>query len=351
MKKNNCARRASASRGFTLIELMVAMTIFLIIGGAAMSLFSQHANLFTTQQGEVGLNMTLRNALQQIQTDAVQAGNGFFIGGATNVSNTPVGVTITNNAGASDLLTVIQATTPAAQLAGTACFATSSGTATIAAGSGLTASQFSGGMIMFSNYDGSQMTVATLKGAAAGAGGVINLTYYPTNANGNGTNTIAYDPTGLTITPTPVTVPPQPEVISGTFCPPTGDFVVGLSWVQYSVNAQNQLIRATSAGGTPDVIADNIIGFKVGAATYQGGMTVSSPSYSFNASNSSTATPPGYSNQFTMIRSIRVSLIGRTPKGQFTGSNFRNSYDGGQYRIQALSLVINPRNLSMNDQE
>jgi hypothetical protein len=50
-----------------------------------------------------------------------------------------------------------------------------------------------------------------------------------------------------------------------------------------------------------------------------------------------------------MIRSIRVSLIGRTPQGQFTGSNFRNTYDGGQYRIQALSLVINPRNLSMND--
>ena len=81
------------------------------------------------------------------------------------------------------------------------------------------------------------------------------------------------------------------------------------------------------------------------------GTTVSSPSYSFNASNAPTATPPGYSNQFTMIRSIRVSLIGRTPKGQFTGSNFRNTYDGGQYRIQALSLVINPRNLSMNDLE
>jgi hypothetical protein len=46
---------------------------------------------------------------------------------------------------------------------------------------------------------------------------------------------------------------------------------------------------------------------------------------------------------------VRVSLIGRTPPGQFTGQNFRNTYDGGQYRIQALSLVINPRNLSMND--
>ena len=75
LKRNKAARRDFSSGGFTLVELMVAMTIFLVIGGTAMSLFSQHANLFTTQQGEVGLNMTLRNALQQIQTDAVQAGN------------------------------------------------------------------------------------------------------------------------------------------------------------------------------------------------------------------------------------------------------------------------------------
>jgi len=208
-------------------------------------------------------------------------------------------------------------------------------------------------MVMFSNYTGTQLTLATLKGATAGAGGTINLSYYPTSSTGNGTNTIANDPTGFTLTPTIVTNPPQPQVISGTFCPQNNDFVVGLSWVQYSVDASNRLNRATSAGGAPDVVADNILGFKVGAATYQSaaglGTLTSTSFYSFNASNQQTATPPGYNNQFTLIRSIRVSLIGRTPPGQFTGQNFRNSFDGGQYRIQALSLVINPRNLSMND--
>jgi prepilin-type N-terminal cleavage/methylation domain-containing protein len=347
MKTKNFARRASAAGGFTLIELMVAMTIFLVIGGAAMSLFSQHANLFTTQQGEVGLNMTLRNALQQIQTDAVQAGNGFFIGGATSIANTPVGVTITNNAGAFDSLTLIQAGTAAVPLAGTGCIYTNSGSATLSAGYGVTASQFSSGEVMFMNYNGNQMTVAKLTGATNGTGGTINITYNPTNANG--TNSTANDPFGLTLTVPPTT---DPDQLTDQFCPATGDYVVALSYVTYSVNATNQLVRTTAATVVnPDIIADNIIGFKVGAATYQGGTTVSSPSYCFNASNAPTATPPGYSNQFTMIRSIRVSLIGRTPKGQFTGSNFRNTYDGGQYRIQALSLVINPRNLSMNDLE
>jgi hypothetical protein len=325
------------------------MSIFLIIGGAAMSLFSQHANLFTTQQGEVGLNMTLRNALQQIETDAVQAGNGFFIGGATNIANTPIGITVTNNAGSFDSLTLIQVQpgTVAVPLSGAACILTTSGSATLSAGYGATVAEFSGGEIMFMNYNGNQMTVAKLTGATAGAGGTINITYNPTNANGTNTSSLN-DPFGLTLTLPPAT---DPDQLTDQFCPATGDYVVALSYVTYSVNGTNQLVRTTAATvALPDVIADNIIGFKVGAATYQsGGGSTSTPSYSFNASNATTATPQGYNNQFTLIRSIRVSLIGRTPPGQFTGQGFRNTYDGGQYRIQALSLVINPRNLSMND--
>jgi prepilin-type N-terminal cleavage/methylation domain-containing protein len=333
------------SSGFTLIELMVAMTVFLVIGGAAMSLFRSHADLFSTQQGQVGLNMTLRNALGQIQTDAVQAGNGFYIGGATSTANTPVGITITNNPGSFDSMYLIQAATPAVLLTG-ACAVTTTGVASLAPTAGVTAANFASGPIMFMNGNGNQMTIATLTGATTGGGGVINIAYGPTNANG--TNGAANDPFGLT-----AVVPPasDPDQLADQFCPTNGDYVVGLSYVKYSVNATNQLIRTTAATvANPDIIADQIIGFKVGAATYQsGGGSTSTPSYSFAATNAPTANPPGYSSNFTLIRSIRVSLIGRTTPGQFTGSTFRNSFDGGQYRIQALSLVINPRNLSMND--
>jgi len=344
--KMHAQPKRSSTNGFTLIELMVAMTIFLIIGGAAMSLFNQHATLFTTQQGEVGLNMNLRNALQQIQTDAVQAGNGFFLGGATNIANTPIGVTITNNAGAFDSLTLIQAGTPAVPLSGGGCVYTNSGAATLSAGYGVTASQFSSGEIMFMNYNGNQMTVARLTGATAGAGGTINITYAPTDNLGRNTS-LTNDPFNLTLT---LPLASDPDQLTDQFCPATGDYVVALNYVTYSVDATNRLVRATAAtAANPDVIADNVLGFKVGAATYQGTGLTSTSFYSFNANNPSTATPPGYNNQFTLIRSIRVSLIGRTPPGQFTGQSFRNNFDGGQYRIQALSLVINPRNLSMND--
>jgi prepilin-type N-terminal cleavage/methylation domain-containing protein len=342
------------SSGFTLIELMVAMTVFLVIGGAAMSLFRSHADLFNTQQGEVGLNMNLRNALSQIQTDAVQAGNGFYIGGATSTANTPVGITITNNAGSFDSLTLIQASTPAIPISG-ACATTNTGTAVLAgnlATPPVTAANLAAGSeIMFMNGNGNQMTVAKLSGATAGAGGTINITYGATQANGTNTGgATGNDPFNLTWTLPPVT---DPDQLTDQFCPSNGDYIVGLSYVTYSVNNTNQLIRTTAATAlNPDIIADQIIGFKVGAATYQAlgaGNSTSTPAYSFNASSPTTATPPGYNNQFSLIRSIRVSLIGRTPPGQFTGSAFRNSFDGNQYRIQALSLVINPRNLSMND--
>jgi hypothetical protein len=308
-------------------------------------LFRSHANLFNTQQGEVGLNMTLRNALSQIQTDAVQAGNGFYIGGATSTANTPVGLTITNNAGSFDSMYIIQASTPAVLLSG-ACAITTTGFASLAPTAGVTAANFAAGPIMFMNGNGNQMTIAKLTGATTGAGGVINISYGATNANG--TNGAANDPFGLTWNVPPAT---DPDQLTDQFCPTNGDYVVALSYVNYSVNATNQLVRATAANvGNPDIIADQIIGLKIGAATYQsGGGSTSTPSYSFTASNAPNANPPGYNSQFTLIRSIRVSLIGRTTPGQFSGSTFRNSFDGGQYRIQALSLVINPRNLSMND--
>lgn len=328
--------RLTKSSGFTLIELMVAMTVFLVIGGAAMTLFRSHADLFSTQQGEVGLNMSLRNALAQIQTDAVQAGAGFYIGGSTDLSNTPVGVTITNNAGSFDSMYVIQASTPALLLGGAGCVVTTSGTATLAAGAGVTAATLTPGPIMFMNHQGNQMTIATLKTSTAGVAGAVNITYGATN--GNGTNGAANDPFGLTWN---VPLATDPDQLGDQFCPATGDYVVGLSYVNYSVNGNNQLIRATAATGVNgDVVADQIIGLKIGAATYQnvGGIT-STPSYNFNS----------VSYAPNLIRSVRVSLIGRTTPGQFTGSAFRNAFDGGQYRIQALSLVINPRNLSMND--
>ena len=88
--------RAKAWReGFSLLELLVAMAVFLIISSVAFTLFNRHQTLLSQEQVTVGLNIGLRNALAQIQLDLVNAGNG--LNPWPNIPAWPVGVTIVNN--------------------------------------------------------------------------------------------------------------------------------------------------------------------------------------------------------------------------------------------------------------
>jgi hypothetical protein len=95
-----------------------------------------------------------------------------------------------------------------------------------------------------------------------------------------------------------------------------------------------KLIRRQN--GQDTVIAEQIIGFKVGAAIWN---STGAGAYSFDTAS--------YGSDWTLIRAIRVSMIGRT--GPDPTNSFRNSFDGGPYKIQSVSVVINPRNLSMHD--
>lgn len=87
--------RGPHDHGFSLIELMVAMAVFLIISITAFTLFSRHQSLLGQEQGMAGLNIGLRNALSQLQIDVVNAGNGQIQG--PNVPAWPVGITIVNS--------------------------------------------------------------------------------------------------------------------------------------------------------------------------------------------------------------------------------------------------------------
>jgi Tfp pilus assembly protein PilW len=146
-----------------MIELMVSMGVFLVIGGAAMSLFRQHANLFTDQQTTVGLNISLRNALAQIQSDAVNAANGYD---QSSTAGWPIGITVNNVNPGYDTLNIITAATIPATLPLGTCVDTSTngaGTVTIVAPAGVTAGQFpAGSEILFLNGTGNQMDTAML---------------------------------------------------------------------------------------------------------------------------------------------------------------------------------------------
>ena len=77
VKTSKAADRKSWS-GFTLVELMMAMLIFLVVGGAAVSLIKKHVPLYASEQNQAGLNVGVRNAVAQMQMDVVNAGSGFY---------------------------------------------------------------------------------------------------------------------------------------------------------------------------------------------------------------------------------------------------------------------------------
>ena len=70
------------------------MAVFLVIGAPPSSCSASMRNFLTTSN-TIGLNITLRNALSQIEKRYGEAGDGFYR--PLSTSNTPVGITIVNN--------------------------------------------------------------------------------------------------------------------------------------------------------------------------------------------------------------------------------------------------------------
>ena len=101
MKKSIRIRAARLRRiaGFTLIEFMAAMGIFMVVGGAAFMLFRQDVPLFNQQQNLAGLNIGIQNAVTQIQQDVVNAGAGYYA--SIGLLSWPVGITIVNTTSSS----------------------------------------------------------------------------------------------------------------------------------------------------------------------------------------------------------------------------------------------------------
>jgi prepilin-type N-terminal cleavage/methylation domain-containing protein len=344
----NITRNAS-SAGFSLVELMVAMAIFLIVGGAAVELAKKHVPLFTAQQSQTGLNLAMRNGVAQMQIDVVNAGTGYYQG--VNIPSWPIGITVINSAPGTgcfdaatntytstcfDTLNVIamdQNTPPsnASDIASN-CVSTTSSTLFVTPVGATTLSQLAadfhtGDQILLVKSDGSQMTTTILTSDGLISGGKVKLEHNPTGVDG--TNSIALDPLALTNSA-------DSNKLGTQFC--STDWVLKIAPITYSVDASDptdpKLIRTQN--GQPSVIAEQIIGFKVGASVWNG---TTDNTYSFDAGS--------YNHDWSLIRSVRVSMIGRTQTD--LGSTFRNSFDGGPYKIQSISVVINPRNLSMND--
>ena len=349
IRKPRLGRRKPANHlGFTLVELLVAMAVFLVIGGAAVSLVRAHIPLVSSQQNQAGLNMAMRNAVAQMQIDTVNAGTGYYQG--VNIPAWPIGITIANSAagancynaatftygaGCFDTMNIIvtdESTLPSTPSGnGTSCvsttastlFASPVGATTLAE---LAASFHAGDQLLLLKSDGSQMTTTILSTDGQVTGGKVQLQHNPTAANG--LNTSANDP--LLITQSG-----DANKLGEQFC--TGDWILKLSPITYSVDATDntnpKLVRTQA--GVSTVISEQIIGFKAGASIWNG---TTDAAYNFDAST--------YGYDFALVRAVRVSVIGRTTPDWLNKQ--RNTFDQGPYRVESVSVVVNPRNLSMN---
>ena len=430
-----CRRPSHSTRGFSLLELVTAMAMFLVVAGAAFSLFTQHQLLSGRQQNLSGVNINMRNAMAQLEMDLSGAGPNYLAGIPTQGGAPPysftLGVMIQDHPPGSptactpntttwaypvpsacfDTLTVVNQKAPVAGAtyppvltindasdnlsSSTTINAVPANPADVLATDAAFFQQGDEVLVLLPNNTASPptcgpnqsafcMAVITLTANATVVGANIQLTHSLIQASGKPNScpgASCTDPLGIVYNPNP-----DPNNTNGanyynalkdTFA--QGAYLIDLGTgsndITYSVqinptnSADAQLVRCTGASCTAaneQVVVDQIVGFKVGAALWDdrtSGTITDVGSYFYDAAlfcngfiNGGTdcdATSPPPANDaydFTLVRTVRISAIGRTtPLADPSLNNFTNGFDNGHYLIQQAAVVVDLRNMSNGD--
>jgi type II secretory pathway pseudopilin PulG len=393
MKNTTAAgRKAPANRGFSILELLVASAVFMLIAGVAFTLFAKQQLSSEVVQGQAGLNLALRNAATQLQIDLANAGSYYYQG--VNIPSWPVGVSIVNNVVASgsscydsttktygancfDQVNVISAADPnsyppvyATDSTGGStlanCSDTSTGVAYAQAASGLNLAQTAGkfkqnDQLLFLDSTGTLFTTVVLKADAVNTGTAVKFTFNATNTDGSNPYDASqpnkYDPLHISdcLGASPCTVNNK---LQKSYC--GNDWILKLAPITYNVDLSdptNPKLSRTQNGSTSTVM-EQAIGFKIGAAIWNssketdvstcatGGGTCF---YNYDSSTYTNTTANDMKYNFSLVRSVRVSLLGRTTPSSDPNYKFRNAFDNGPYQVQGIAVVVNPRDMSMND--
>lgn len=407
-------RRERVERGTSLIELMVAVAVFIVISTAAFLLLSQQQSASIGVNGRVGLNLALRNSVSMLQMDLANAASYYYQiannpGGALGVTlvnnvvtagsgsgcyTAPTGASVIGTYGAScfDTLNIIQvdstypvlnATDSTGGFSASAnCSNTSTGFAYGQLGTlnPATLPYKIGDQLLLIQNGGLQYTSVVLTAVPTVSGTAIKFTFHPTTsttvaAGGplagtviTGVNTLANDPLNISACSGTTPCPPtsvETVYLTQQFCPggstATGDFILKLAPITYTVNwtatdyagNQNPTLQRTQGGVTSNVM-EQVIGFKVGGTVWQDPTAVSPDQTYYNYDASSYTLDPAYvgannganAYQFTLLRAIRVSLIGRTAPVYTHNYVYRNTFDNGPYQVQGTVVVVNPRNMN-----
>jgi len=409
--------RRKGERGFSLLEMLVALAIFMVISGAAFTLFNRHLAFVTQQQNLSGVNIGMRNAMSQLELDLAAAGPNLF--SSVQQSGSPVspfslGVIIRNNTPAAagacvpngnwgyptnkacfDSLTIVNIKSCGAGLSPVLQISDpGNSTESLAAssivwgddynpGANLTndAACFQAGdeILVVQPSNGTPLTcdngqqfnycmgVVTLTKNAQVSGGKVQLQHNPTGAGS--------DPLGILFDLSGVNNYTNANGLGVGYS--NGAYIINLGTggndITYTVlpSATNpgdtQLVRCNSVScnaGNSQVLTDQVIGFKVGAILWDNYKTnaTDDANYFYDASKyctdaiagaDCTASPAPANDpyDFTLIRSVRISMIARTTPN-FNPSvlkNFRNGFDGGPYLVQQGAVAVDLRSITNSD--
>jgi hypothetical protein len=122
-----------------------------------------------------------------------------------------------------------------------------------------------------------------------------------------------------------------------------------LAPITYQVNSSNPSdpILTRTQGGVTATVMEQIVGFKVGATIFNSVLNdFNNPYYVYDASKYTTQSTNDGAYNFSLLRSVRVSLIGRTVPATTSNYVYRNTFDGGPYQVQGTAVVVNPRNMN-----
>lgn len=367
------ALRRARTSGFSLIELMVTLAVFLVISGAAFNLVNKHVPVFTAQQNQVGLNLTLRNAAAQLQIDTANAGSGFYP--TADVTSWPIPVTIapgsddatdcynssthTYSQQCFDSINVLRAdtSTPPAQIgkenpSHDDCEPNDNSIAQSSTLFVQPVAPMTVTTLANSYHVGDQFLIISSKSNKIGT---IILTGVGTTGTGvklSHTKNVQTAENDHYLISTKST-----NKLETNFC--KGDWVVKLNPAVYVVdtsdssnpklvrlqpNDANCLPTSTAPYNYSCVVAEQVIGFKVGAQIFDPDSS-SDP----NDCNPFCYKPASYSTDWSQIRGVRITIIGRTTPKPGPGAYY-NTFDKGPYKIDAISIVVSPRSLSMRDE-